>query len=92
MIRSFADEDTRQPWLTGRSRKFGNIARVALRRLQAIGFAVRVDDLNFPPGNRLEKLRGDRQGQYSIPINDQFRVCFRWEDKDALDVEITDYH
>ena len=92
MIRSFADEDTRQLWLTGRSRRFGNIARVALRKLQIVGFASRVEDLNSPPGNRLEKLRGDREGQYSIRINDQYRICFRWEDKDAVYVEITDYH
>jgi proteic killer suppression protein len=92
VIRSFADEDTRQLWLTGRSRKFGNIARPALRKLQIVSFAKRVDDLNVPPGNRLEKLRGDRRGQYSIRINDQYRVCFRWEDEDAVDVEIADYH
>ena len=92
MIRSFADEDTRQLWLTGRSRKFANIARAALRKLQILSFASRVDELNSPGGNRLEKLRGNRQGQFSIRINDQYRVCFRWEDKDAVDVEITDYH
>ena len=92
MIRSFADEDTRQLWLTGRSRKFGNIARVALRKLQILSFAKRVEDLNSPPGNRLEKLHGDREGQYSIRINDLYRVCFRWEDKDAVAVEIADYH
>jgi proteic killer suppression protein len=92
MIRSLADEDTRQLWLTGRSRKLGNIARVALRKLQILSFAIRVDDLNSPRGNRLEKLRGDREGQYSIRINDQYRICFRWEDKYAVDIEITDYH
>ena len=92
MIRSFADKETRELWLTGQSRKFGSIQRVAIRKLQAIDFAVRVEDLNQPSGNRLEKLRGDREGQYSIRINDQYRVCFRWESKDALDVEITDYH
>jgi proteic killer suppression protein len=92
VIRSFADEDTRQLWLTGRSRRFGNIARAALRKLQLLSFAIRVDDLNSPRGNRLEKLRGDREGQYSIRINDQYRICFRWEDKYAVDIEIADYH
>ncbi|MGA7525596.1 MAG: type II toxin-antitoxin system RelE/ParE family toxin [Acidobacteriaceae bacterium] len=92
MIRSFADKETRELWFTGQSRRFGNILRVAIRKLQAIDFAVRVEDLNIPSGNRLEKLRGDREGQYSIRINDQYRVCFRWEAKDAFDVEITDYH
>jgi len=91
VIRSFADEDTRQLWLTGRSRRFGNIARAALRKLQLLSFAIRVDDLNSPLGNRLEKLRGDREGQYSIRINDQYRICFRWEDKYAVDIEIADY-
>jgi proteic killer suppression protein len=92
VIRSFADKETRELWLTGRSRKFGNILRAAVRKLQAIDFAIRVEDLNQPAGNRLERLRGDRAGQYSIRINDQYRVCFRWESKDAFDVEITDYH
>ena len=92
MIRSFADEKTRELWLTGRNRKFQNIASVAIRRLQAIDFAARVEDLRIPSGNRLEKLRGDREGQYSIRVNDQYRVCFRWQDGHALDVGITDYH
>jgi len=92
VIRSFADEKTRELWLTGRSGKFGNIAAAAIRRLQVLDFATRVDDLRVPSGNRLERLRGDREGKYSIRINDQFRVCFRWEEDDAWDVEITDYH
>lgn len=92
MIRSFADEEARQLWLTGHSRKFGNISRIAARKLEAIDFAVKVEDLKDPPGNCLEKLRGDREGQYSIRINDQFRICFRWEDHHAWEVEITDYH
>ncbi|MGB7136387.1 MAG: type II toxin-antitoxin system RelE/ParE family toxin [Acidobacteriaceae bacterium] len=92
MIRSFADEKTRELWLTGQSRKFRNIASVATRRLQAVDFAARVEDLRIPSGNRPEKLRGDREGRYSIRINDQFRVCFRWDEGHAWEVEITDYH
>lgn len=92
MIRSFANEETRQLWLTGRSRRFGSIARIAARKLEAIDFAERTEDLRNPPGNRLEKLRGDREGQYSIRINDQYRICFRWEEQHAWEVEITDYH
>jgi len=65
---------------------------VALRKLALLDAAESLDDLRVPPGNRLEKLRGGRKGQYSIRINNQWRVCFRWEDGDADDVEITDYH
>ena len=92
MIRSFADEETREVWLTGRSRKFGNIAKLAARKLQTLDFAVKVEDLRNPPGNRLEKLHGDRHDPRSIRINDQFRICFRWDHHHAWDVEITDYH
>ena len=92
MIASFADEETRKIFRTGKSRKFGNIARVAARRLGDLDFAVKLDDLRNPPGNRLEKLKGDRAGQYSLRINDQYRVCFRWSVDSAYDVEITDYH
>lgn len=65
---------------------------MALRKLALLDAAESLDDLRVPPGSRLEKLRGDRKGQYSIRINNQWRVCFRWEDGDADDVEITDYH
>ena len=92
MIRSFADEETHKLYLTGQSRKFGNVAKVAARRIQAIDFAAALEDLRNPPGNRLERLRGDREGLYSIRVNDQYRVCFRWEGKDAWDVELVDYH
>jgi toxin HigB-1 len=68
------------------------IARPALRKLRIVHRAATLDDLRAPPGNRLELLRGDRAGQYSIRVNDQFRICFRWEDGDAFDVELTDYH
>lgn len=92
MIRSFADEETEAVYRTGSSRRWANIARVAARRIQAIDFASAVEDLTRPPGNRLEKLKGNREGQWSIRINDQFRVSFRWDGKDAWDVEIVDYH
>jgi len=92
VIASFADEETRKIFRTGKSRQFGNIARVAARRLGDLDFAVKLDDLRNPPGNRLEKLKGDRAGQYSLRINDQYRVCFRWSVDSAYDVEITDYH
>ena len=74
------------------SRRWAAIARVALRRLRLLHRAVRLDDLRVPPSNRLEALKGDRAGQYSIRVNDQCRICFRWEAGDARDVELTDYH
>ena len=69
-----------------------SLRRVALRKLLLLDAAESLDDVRVPPGNRLEKLAGDREGQYSIRINNQWRVCFRWEDGDAHDVEIVDYH
>ena len=92
MIQSFADEDTEAVYLTGKGRRWGKVARVAARRLQAIDFASAIEDLLNPPGNRLEKLRGGRKGFWSIRINDQFRVYFRWDGKDAWEVGIVDYH
>jgi len=92
MIQSFADEETEAVYLTGKSRRWGKIARIAARRLQAIDFASAIEDLLNSPGNRLEKLKGDRKGCWSIRINDQYRVCFRWDGKDAWDVGIVDYH
>jgi proteic killer suppression protein len=92
MIQSFADEETEAVYLTGKSRKWGNIARIATRRLQAVDFASAFEDLLSPPGNRLEKLKGDRKGWWSIRISDQYRVVFRWDGKDAFDVEIVDFH
>jgi proteic killer suppression protein len=80
-------------WLTGKSRKFPpSLIRTALRKLLLLNSAARLDDLRIPPGNRLEALKADREGQFSIRINDQFRICFRWKDGEAFDVEITDYH
>lgn len=69
-----------------------DIQRLAYRKLILLDAAERLDDLKIPPGNRLEKLSGDRQGQYSIQINDQWRICFRWRAGDVFEVEITDYH
>jgi proteic killer suppression protein len=92
MIQSFADEETEAVYLTGKSRRWGNIARVAARRLQALDFASAIDDLLNPPSNRLEKLKGDWKGWWSVRINDRYRVCFRWDGKDAWDVGIVDYH
>ena len=73
-------------------KRFVNIAVVARRKLRQLEIADRLDDLRVPPGNRLEALKGDRAGQHSIRVNDQFRVCFRWTDAGAEDVEIVDYH
>ena len=92
MIRSFADAETQAVFLTGRSRKYAQIARVTARKLLAIDFASAVEDMIEPPGNRLEKLKGDREGQWSMRVNDQFRVCFRWDGENAFEVEIVDYH
>ena len=92
MILNFKDAETQKVFETGKSRRFGSLARVAARRLGAVSFAKTIDDLRDPPGNRLEALKGDRRGQYSIRINDQYRVCFKWTGEDAVDVEIVDYH
>ncbi|MGZ9810603.1 type II toxin-antitoxin system RelE/ParE family toxin [Pseudoroseicyclus sp. H15] len=92
MIRSFADRDTEQLAGRERVRQFQAVERVALRKLAMIAAAHRLDDLRVPPGNRLEALRGDRAGQYSIRVNDQYRICFRWENDEAHDVELCDYH
>ena len=90
MIQSFAGDETRAVYLTGKSRRWASIARIAARRLEAIDFAGAVEDLREPPGNRLEKLKRGRKGQWSIRINGQFRICFRWDGKDAWGVEIVD--
>ena len=92
MIQTFADTETEVLFRTGKSHRWRNIARVAVRRLQAVDFAGAMEDLKNPPGNRLDRLKGDRRGQWSIRINEQFRVCFRWDGRDAWDVEIVDYH
>ena len=92
MIRSFKTEDTERLLNAERVRKWQAIENVARRKLNLVHAAARLEDLRVPPGNRLEKLVGDRKNQYSIRINDQYRVCFEWRDGDAYDVEIVDYH
>lgn len=92
MIRSFKDDDT-EALLEGASvKRFANIASVARRKLRQLEIAGRLDDLRIPPGNRLEALKGDRAGQHSIRINDQWRICFRWTEAGPANVEIVDYH
>ena len=93
MIRSFADKLTAAVFAGYRVNVFSpHVQDAARRKLKAIDAAKVIDDLRVPPGNRLEKLSGDRKGQWSIRINDQWRVCFRWENGDAQDVRIMDYH
>jgi proteic killer suppression protein len=93
MIGSFADEETRKIHIGIPSRKWPrDIQRVARRKLIYIDDAENLQDLLAPPGNRLEKLKGDRKGQYSIRINDQWRICFDWTNNRAENVEIADYH
>ena len=93
MIRSFANRVTERLFQRERVRGLPpSLLRVALRKLVQLDAATVLDDLRVPRGNRLEKLRGDRAGQHSIRINDQWRICFRWRDGDAFDVEIVDYH
>jgi toxin HigB-1 len=92
MIRSFKDRDTERLFAEESVRRFQSFEQVALRKLTAIHAAVQLGDLKSPPGNRLEALKGDRAGQYSIRINDQWRICFEWRDGDAWNVEIVDYH
>ena len=93
MIRSFADRDTARLFARESPRRFPvDLQRIMLRKLVLVDAAERLEDLRVPPGNRLEKLKKDRAGQHSIRVNDQWRVCFRWEGADAHDVEIVDYH
>ncbi len=92
MIRSFRDQETERIFLRNRSRRLPlEIQRTAQRKLAMLDAAERLLDLRVPPGNRLEELSGGRAGQHSIRVNDQWRVCFRWVDGDAYDVEIADY-
>lgn len=92
MIKSFACAETEALAGGERVRRFVNIASVARRKLRQLEVSARLDDLRVPPGNRLEALKGDRSGQYSIRINDQWRLCFRWTAAGAEGVEIVDYH
>jgi len=93
VIRSFGDRDTERLFQRQKVRRFPpDLQRIALRKLVMLDAATSLADLKVPPANRLEKLAGDRLGQHSIRINDQFRICFRWIGNDAHDVEIVDYH
>jgi proteic killer suppression protein len=96
MIKSFADRETQAlyaTYATGKTKRLPpDIQKRAARKLQYLDLAVRLQDLQVPPGNRLHILSGDRQGQHSISINDQWRICFRFDNGDAYDVEVCDYH
>lgn len=93
MIKTFADKHTQELYITGRSKRLSpDILKRAVRRLEYINLASGLEDLRVPPSNRLHALKEDREGQYSISINNQWRICFRFKDGDAYDVEITDYH
>jgi proteic killer suppression protein len=93
MIQSFADAETERIWAGLRSRKLpSDIQAVALRKLRLLNQARVLNDLRIPPGNRLEALKADRQGQFSIRINDQWRICFIWDEGGPTDVAIADYH
>ena len=92
MIRSFRSNATKALFHDRNIPRFGAIERVARRKLLLLHRAVSLQDLRVPPGNRLEELKGDRKGQHSIRINDQWRLCFVWRDGEAFDVEIVDYH
>ena len=93
MIRSFRDRETERIFQRTRSGKLpADIQRPALRKLRMLNRSTTLSDLRVPPANRLEKLRGNRAGQYSIRINDQWRICFTWRNGDAYNVEIVDYH
>ena len=93
MIKHWRDAGTELLWKEERSRRIpATLYKPALKKLQMLNAATALTDLLVPPGNRLERLRGDREGQYSIRINDQYRVCFEWRESNAYEVEITDYH
>ena len=92
MIQGFRCADTQALFETGKCRRFSSIADVAVRKLAQLDAAQTLEFLRSPPGNRLEALKGRRSGQYSIRVNDQFRVCFRWTEAGPEDVEIVDYH
>ncbi|WP_145008067.1 type II toxin-antitoxin system RelE/ParE family toxin [Pseudomonas oryzihabitans] len=92
MIRSFRCGDTEELFTTGQNRKWSQIAKVATRKLAMLNEALALQDLRSPPGNRLEQLDGNRKGQYSIRINDRWRLCFEWTAQGPINVEIVDYH
>ncbi|MBW2139436.1 MAG: type II toxin-antitoxin system RelE/ParE family toxin [Deltaproteobacteria bacterium] len=93
MIRTFANKETQHLFIKGKSKRLpADLAKRAIRCLEYIHYANSLNDLRAPPSNRLHALKGDRKGQYSISINEQWRICFRFIDGDAFDVELTDYH
>ena len=93
MIHTFADRDTERLFAREPVRRYpADLQRTILRKLVAVDAAEQLGDLRVPPGNRLEKLRGNRAGQHSIRVNEQWRICFRWKDGNAYEVEIVDYH
>lgn len=93
MIKTFADKQTQLLYTTGNAKRLpADLLARAVRRLEYLDLATSIDDLKVPPSNRLHPLKGDRLGQHAIAINDQWRICFRWQDGDVFDVEITDYH
>lgn len=93
MIKSFADRRTRELYTSGTAKRFPpDVARRAARKLEYLDLATSLDDLKVPLGNRLHALRGDRPGQHAIAVNDQWRICFRFVEGDAYDVEVCDYH
>jgi len=93
MIKTFADRRSHDLYITGRAKRFPpDVAGRAARKLEYVDLATRLEDLKVPRGNRLHTLKDDRKGQHSISINDQWRICFRFEDGDAYDVEVCDYH
>ena len=92
MIKSFKCPETERIFRRQHSRRFSSIETAVLRKLLLLEAAGRVEDLRVPPGNRLEKLQGDRAGQYSVRINDQWRICFRWSEGAAYEVQVVDYH
>ena len=93
MIKTFANKETEQLYIKGKSKHLpSDLIKRAVRRVEYINLAKNLEDLRVPPSNRLHALEGNRKGQFSISINDQWRICFRYVDGDAYDVEITDYH
>ncbi|ADW68020.1 type II toxin-antitoxin system RelE/ParE family toxin [Granulicella tundricola] len=92
MIRTFADRETERIFSRERSRRFSGLEKVILRKLSALHAVRLLSELAVPLGNHLEALKGDRKGQHSIRVNQQYRICFRWEEPNAFEVEIVDYH
>jgi proteic killer suppression protein len=93
VIKTFANKETQQLFVRGKSKRLpSELIKRAIRRLEYVDYAASLSDLSVPPSNRLHALKGDRKGQHSISINEQWRICFRFIEGDAYDVEITDYH